>query len=176
MVRALEWMDIPRLAELERTLFADDAWSEQTWWAELAARPRRDYLVLTADPLPSTSGSASVPGPGKQPQPRRRREEIVGYAGLDLAGDVADVMTIAIAPAAQGRALGGGLLEILESRAREAGAAYLMLEVRDDNEPAKTLYTRAGFEVVRVRRRYYQPGDVDALELRKKLSSDREGE
>lgn len=145
IARAMSWTDIPRLAELERTLFAFDAWSEQTWWAELAARPRRDYLVLSDNGL------------------------IVGYAGLDLGGEVADVMTIAIAKDAQGGGLGAAMLEILESRAREAGAAYLMLEVRDDNESAKTLYDRAGFEVLTVRRRYYQPGDVDALVLRKAL-------
>ena len=147
VARPLRWMDIPRLAELELTLFAEDAWSERTWWAELAARPRRDYIVLT-----DAEGT-----------------QIVAYAGLDLAGEVADVMTIAVAPAARGRAVGARLLEVLESRAREAGAAYLMLEVRDDNEPAKKLYDRAGFELVRIRRRYYQPGDVDALELRKRL-------
>jgi len=145
IARAMSWTDIPRLAELERTLFAFDAWTEQTWWAELAARPRRDYLVLSDNGL------------------------IVGYAGLDLGGEVADVMTIAIAKDAQGGGLGAAMLEILESRAREAGAAYLMLEVRDDNESAKTLYDRAGFEVLTVRRRYYQPGDVDALVLRKVL-------
>lgn len=145
LARAMSWTDLARLSELERMLFAEDAWSEQIWWAELALRPRRDYLVLTDG------------------------EDLVGYAGLDLGGAVADVMTITVAPAARSRGLGAALLEILESRAREAGAAYLMLEVRDDNQPAKSLYERAGFDVLRVRRRYYQPGDVDALQLRKTL-------
>jgi len=145
VARAASWTDIPALVELEQELFADDAWSETTWWAELAARPRRDYVVVTED------------------------DGILGYGGLDLGGEVADVMTVAVSPRAQGRGLGLGLLEILERRAREAGAAYLLLEVRDDNEPAKSLYGRAGFEVLRVRRRYYQPGDVDALVMRKML-------
>lgn len=146
--RELAWTDIPRLAELETELFGPDAWSESTWWGELAGRPRRDYVVITRD------------------------DEIIGYAGLDLGGDVADVMTIAVAPAAQGSGLGSQLLDLLTGRAREAGAAYLMLEVRDDNEPAKRLYGRAGFEVLTVRRRYYQPGDVDALVMRQILRGD----
>lgn len=146
--RELAWTDIPQLAELETELFGPDAWSESTWWAELAGRPRRDYLVITRD------------------------DEIIGYAGLDLGGDVADVMTIAVAPAARGSGLGSQLLDLLAGRAREAGAAYLMLEVRDDNEPAKRLYGRAGFEVLTVRRRYYQPGDVDALVMRQILRGD----
>lgn len=146
--RELAWTDIPRLAELETELFGPDAWSESTWWAELAGRPRRDYVVVTRD------------------------DEIIGYAGLDLGGDVSDVMTIAVAPAARGSGLGSQLLDLLTGRAREAGAAYLMLEVRDDNEPAKRLYGRAGFEVLTVRRRYYQPGDVDALVMRQILRGD----
>jgi ribosomal-protein-alanine N-acetyltransferase len=145
VARALSWTDIPGLVELERRLFAHDAWTATTWWAELAARPRRDYVVLL------TGG------------------DIVGYGGLDLGGEVADVMTLAVAPEAQGTGLGAELLELMASRAREAGAAYLLLEVRDDNEPAKALYARAGFEVVTVRRRYYQPGDVDALVMRLRL-------
>ena len=71
-LRDVHWTDIEQLAQLERELFADDAWSQQTWWAELAGRPRRDYV-------------AEVEG-----------AEVLGYAGLDHGGDVADVMTIAV--------------------------------------------------------------------------------
>jgi len=39
----------------------------------------------------------------------------------------------------------------------------VLLEVRADNETAIRLYRRHGFEQISVRRRYYQPGDIDAL-------------
>lgn len=142
LARAMSWTDIPALVDLETELFGPHAWDAPTWWAELAARPRRDYLTLTAN------------------------EAIVGYAGLDLGGEVADLMTLAVAPSLQGGGLGAELLSLVVSRAREAGAAYLLLEVRDDNAPAKALYARAGFELLQVRRSYYQPGDIDALVLR----------
>lgn len=148
-LRDVHWTDIEQLARLERELFADDAWSQQTWWAELAGRPRRDYV-------------AEVEG-----------AEVRGYAGLDHGGDVADVMTIAVAPSARGRGLGRRLLDELETRARAGRAASVMLEVRADNAAAIGLYDRAGYTVVSIRRRYYQPGDVDALVMRKILS-DRE--
>lgn len=98
---------------------------------------------------------------------------MLGYAGLDRGGDVADVMTIAVAPSARGRGLGRRLLDELETRARAGRAASVMLEVRADNAAAIGLYDRAGYTVVSIRRRYYQPGDVDALVMRKILS-DRE--
>jgi [ribosomal protein S18]-alanine N-acetyltransferase len=145
-LRDVHWTDIEQLAQLERELFADDAWSQQTWWAELAGRPRRDYV-------------AEVEG-----------AEVLGYAGLDHGGDVADVMTIAVAPSARGRGLGRRLLDELETRARAGRAASVMLEVRADNAAAIGLYDRAGYTVVSTRRRYYQPGDIDALVMRKILS------
>ena len=145
ILRDLEWTDLETLAELEVTLFADDAWSAQTWWAELAGRPRRDYVVAVDD------------------------SQIVGYGGLDAAGDAADLMTIATVPEAQGRGLGRRLLDELVRRAERSGAGALLLEVRADNEAARRLYGTSGFEVISVRRRYYQPGDIDALVMRKHL-------
>lgn len=149
-LRELRWPDIPALAALESRLFGADAWSQPVWWSELAGRPRRDYVVATGDGA-------------------RGEEEVLGYAGLDLGGEVADVMTVAVAPQAQGRGLGSTLMGWLVRRARAGGAAYLMLEVRADNLPARAMYERFGFTQLGVRRRYYQPGDVDALILRADL-------
>lgn len=146
-LRELRWPDIPDLVELERDLFGPDAWAAATWWSELAERPRRCYVV-------ATDGD----------------EAVVGYGGIDRAGEVADVMTVAVAPDRQGHGTGEALMRHLMARARAGGAAHLMLEVRADNAPAQRLYHRLGFETIQVRRRYYQPGDVDALVLRAHLT------
>jgi ribosomal-protein-alanine N-acetyltransferase len=148
-LREVTWRDIPRLAELERSLFAKDAWSLETWWAELAGRPRRLYLVLEED------------------------DGIEGYAGLDLGGDIADVMTVAVVPASRGKGLGDLLVGELLRHAAEGGAGSVMLEVRADNGPARRLYERLGFEEVSVRRRYYQPDGVDAAIMRCRLDGGR---
>jgi ribosomal-protein-alanine N-acetyltransferase len=142
-VRQLRWTDIEAVVALERELFPDDAWSVASLWAELAARPRRSYTVAEDD-----------------------EGAVVGYAGVDLGGEVADVMTMAVASGAQGSGLGRRLLEELVTRAEADHAAYLMLEVRADNERARKLYESSGFELLTVRRRYYQPGDVDAHVMR----------
>jgi len=149
-MRPMRWTDIGGLVALERDLFPDDAWTAPTWWAELAARPRRDYVVEE--------------GPDGT---------IDGYAGVDLGGEVADVMTMAVAPAAQRRGLGRRLLDELVARAEGDHAAYLVLEVRDDNLAARKLYETRGFELLNTRRRYYQPGDVDAQVLRLTLAGAR---
>lgn len=145
VLREARWTDVPALAALEVELFVDDAWSEASWWSELAARPRRDYVVLASGDV------------------------VLGYAGVDHGGEVADVMTVAVAPGGRGRGSGAALLAELERRAAARGARHVMLEVRADNAAARSLYARAGYVLLSTRRRYYQPGDVDALVLRKTL-------
>lgn len=145
-LRELAWTDIPELVELETESFPDDAWSEASWWGELAGRPRRDYVVV------------------------RRGGELAAYAGLDHGGRVADLMTITVAPRHRGSGLGAELLDELEWRATQGGAEVLMLEVRADNTAARSLYDRRGYDVLNVRRGYYQPGNVDALVMRKMLA------
>ena len=144
-LREARWTDVPALAALEAQLFPDDAWSESTWWAELAGRPRRDYVVI------------------------EDADGVCGYAGIDHGGDVADVMTVAVASRARGRGIGRALVDELERRARGRGAVSVMLEVRADNGAARSMYEARGFAVLTTRARYYQPGDVDALVMRKLL-------
>lgn len=148
VLREARWQDIPELAALDAALFAGEAWTEATWWSELAGRPRRHYVV-------ETSGRGVEAG-----------ETVVGYGGLDVSGDIADVMTLGVSPRARRRGVGARLLLELIRVARRRGAQSLMLEVRADNGAARALYQAEGFTVLRVRPRYYQPGDVDALVMR----------
>ena len=148
-LRPATWRDISELTRLDAELFDHEAWREATWWDEFAARPKREYVVAVA--AQNTS------------------DEILGYAGLDVSGSTADVMTIATTHPARGRGVGKLLLRHLVERAAARGAEALMLEVRADNEPALGLYESFDFQRLTVRRRYYQPGDVDAVIMRKLL-------
>lgn len=142
-LRPLRWWDVEQLAVLERELFAADAWSTETWWAELAA-PGRWY------------GCAVDAATG---------ERVAGYAGASVGGAESDVMTVAVAPWAQGRGIGGLLVTALVDAVRERGATQLLLEVRADNAVASRLYARHGFERIAVRRSYYGDG-LDAWIMR----------
>jgi ribosomal-protein-alanine N-acetyltransferase len=87
---------------------------------------------------------------------------LLGYAGLAVAADEAEVRTIGVAPAAQGRGVGRALLHDL---LRAAGPRRVLLEVRCDNEPAIALYESEGFVRVGLRRHYYQPSGADAYTM-----------
>ena len=156
--------DVPRVAELERELFGPSAWSEAMIRGELTA-PGRWYVAADdpADAALDAQGDGSGPGGGSR--------ALVGYAGLWFDGDVTQVMTIGVAPAAQRQGIGSALLEALVTRSRDLGASAVLLEVRVDNDAAVALYERFGFAVLGRRRRYYQPEDADAWTMRLDLDA-----
>ncbi|MFF3936080.1 ribosomal protein S18-alanine N-acetyltransferase [Streptomyces phaeofaciens] len=147
VLREMRWWDIEPVLELEKDLFPEDAWSRGMFWSDLAhargAEATRRYLVATEG------------------------ERIVGYAGLAANADIADVQTIAVARDHWGTGLGGRLLTELLRAATSFECAEVMLECRVDNVRAQKLYERFGFEPIGFRRGYYQPGNVDALVMRR---------
>lgn len=136
----LRWWQIPEIARLEQQLFVSDSpWTEAMLWSELAA----GWYYRIA---------------------RGENDVILGYAGLATSSDEAEVQTIGVHPAAQGRGIGRLLLRDL---LREAASRTVFLEVRTDNTAAIALYESEGFERVGLRRRYYQPSGADAYTMRR---------
>lgn len=131
----MRWPDLPRVAELEQLLFPTDSpWTQEMFWAELAGR--HHYVVV------------------------RENDEVIGYAGLGIVDeDEAEVRTIGVHPDHRGKGLGRHLLDDL---LRAAGDVRVLLEVRTDNDVARTLYESVGFTTIGTRRNYYRPSGADA--------------
>jgi [ribosomal protein S18]-alanine N-acetyltransferase len=86
-----------------------------------------------------------------------------------IAGDEAEVLTLAVIPANRCHGLGRALLDAALRAMRDRGARVVFLEVSEANQAARVLYAAAGFIEVGRRRRYYADG-TDALILRAALS------
>lgn len=102
----------------------------------------------------------------------REPTELLGFVLARTVAEEAEVLTLAVAPAAQRRGIGRSLLEKAAVEATAAGAQRLLLEVSVDNIAAIELYGRAGFVGLGVRRGYYgrcDGGRVDALVLARQL-------
>ncbi|MCF6524131.1 ribosomal protein S18-alanine N-acetyltransferase [Streptomyces sp. JJ36] len=144
----MRWWDIDAVLGLEKVLFPQDAWTAGMFWSELAyargPRPTRRYLVAA------------------EPDGR-----LAGYGGLAVTDRTGDVQTIGVLPSYEGGGLGSRLLTALLSAADDFACEEVMLEVRVDNARARRLYERFGFRPVGVRRGYYQPGNIDALVMRR---------
>ncbi len=80
--------------------------------------------------------------------------EPVGFSLVRAVADEAELLLLAVDPAAQRRGIGQALLDEFIAGALARGAHRLHLEVRDGN-PAIALYRAAGFSPAGRRRNYY---------------------
>ena len=83
--------------------------------------------------------------------------------GRVLAGE-AEILTVAVDPAAQCQGRGRRLLEQFLADAIAHGATQAFLDVAEDNAPALALYARAGFSAVGRRRGYFTRRDGPAFD------------
>lgn len=151
-IRPMRLSDVERVLPLEQLLFAGDPpWTAEVFRSELADMPGSRWYVVA--------------------ETVHKPREVVGYAGLRLPafrGDPADVYTVAVAPAWQRHRIGSRLMRVMVDEARANAAESLLLEVRADNEPARSFYTRHGFVCIG-RRPGYFGGRRDALVMRRQL-------
>lgn len=96
---------------------------------------------------------------------------LAGFILSRLAAGEAEILSVAVAPSYRSRGLAQKLLQMHLRRLAGLGCRTLFLEVDEDNEPARRLYRRAGFEQVGRREAYYGRGTGAraALVLRRDL-------
>lgn len=134
------------LMPFEREMFGPEAWSRQSYLAELSDTRHRTYVAAE-----DADGA------------------LLGWAGVRVLADEGEILTVGVVPGARRRGIGARLVEHLVTTARERGAKALYLEVRVDNEAAQGLYEREGFTRVGLRRGYYDGGRVDAVVMLREL-------
>ncbi|PZX18381.1 ribosomal-protein-alanine N-acetyltransferase [Palleronia aestuarii] len=94
-----------------------------------------------------------------------------GFALGSVVADEAELLTLAIDPAAQRQGKGRDCLSRYHAAARMRGAVTAFLEVAETNVAARALYARAGYARTGLRRGYYADGAqrIDALLLSRAL-------
>ncbi len=95
-------------------------------------------------------------------------EGLVGYGGVRVAGDEAEIELIAVSEMYRRCGRGGKILCDLLEIAKEHGARRVFLEVRVSNAAAQLLYLKAGFRGLYARSRYYPDGE-DAVVMVKEI-------
>lgn len=138
--------DLEALVDLEALTFPEDPWTPFMLADELMSPASRYWIAA------DESGA------------------LIGYGGVKVGGDQADVMTIGVAPQARGRGAGAAILDALLDWARQAGAAEIFLDVRPSNEGAIALYNSRGFVEIGRRPRYFRNPVEEAVEMRAPLT------
>ena len=136
--------DVDALADLEASAMGAEAWSRASVAAEVAAAADGRVVLVARD-----GGT----------------DDLVGWVDLAVAGDVADLLRVAVAPVARRRGAAGALL-------RQAYAVLpvavdrVLLEVAASNSAARALYADQGFTEIARRAGYYRDGG-DALVMQR---------
>ncbi len=132
MIRPAALADLPDLVALELELFGADAWNETLVRQEIEG-PGRRFVVDVDD-----SGA------------------LTGYAVTMSAGDIVDLLRIAVRPEARRGGLASRLLD--ELLVDTDDASRMLLEVSVTNAEALGFYVARQFSVIDVRPHYYRDG------------------
>lgn len=100
-----------------------------------------------------------------------RSEEPQGFVLAWAAAGDSELLTVAVVPEARRKGVGASLVTAAGVTALVRGAASMHLEVAEDNEPARALYRKLGYEEAGRRHAYYagEGGSVDAIVMRRTL-------
>ena len=128
MIRSATESDIPAILELEAALFGPEAWSEEQVRQELVG-PGRRFLVL---------------------------DDLSGYAVTMTAGDIVDLLRIAVHPQTRREGIASQLLDAMLEGTDDA--SRMLLEVSVANADALAFYVARQFSVIDVRPHYYRDG------------------
>jgi len=136
-IRLMTEDDISSVLKIERSVFSDP-WQEEIFYNEI-----------------DIDGSYVIEDTEKQ--------KICGYlCGMHILNEYS-LQNIAIAKDYQNKGLGKLLLKSILQRNIESGYYNCYLEVRKSNCKAITFFKKYGFDIVHIKKEYYQNPQEDAL-------------
>jgi len=137
-------MDAVALHALEKVIYSgEDPWSLAQFKEELGAGDRY-YLIALFE------------------------GEVIGYAGVMVAGDVCDILTLSVLSAHRRKGIAREMLKRMIDWSRNRKVDAIMLEMLVGNREAEPLYLSQGFRKIAERADYYGPGKPATI-MRKEL-------
>lgn len=97
----------------------------------------------------------------------KKQNEIIGFAGIKIIIDEADIMNIVVKKSYRNNGIGSLLLENLILISNKKNLNFINLEVDCKNTIAINLYKKFEFEEISLRKNYYK--NNDAMIMKKKL-------
>ena len=140
-IREMAFDDISPIAEIETRNFSPaEVWDANGFLTHLL---REDALYVVAVRKEAKT------------EPEWQDPEILGYAGILMVPDEADVTKVSVVPEEKRKGIGEALLRELMKMAPSRGIRKIFLEVRESNSAAIRLYEKTGFETVGRRKQDY---------------------
>lgn len=101
-----------------------------------------------------------------------QEQSLAGFVLATSLFETAEILTIAVDPKHQGKGLALALMQAAEAFALQQEAEVMLLEVAEDNDPARRLYDKLGYQEISRRKGYYRRAGgvrVDAFNMSKAL-------
>ena len=89
--------------------------------------------------------------------------QVVGYIGMSFVLDEGYIYNVAVKADSRKNGVGSALIQTLVTHCRKNNFAFLTLEVRESNAPARSLYEKFGFIKVGERKNYYSDPTENAV-------------
>lgn len=138
VIRFMTVDDLDAVMAVEKDAFSTP-WDSAIFKSEITSNQFAHYLVYEID------------------------DEIIGYCGLWVVMDEAQITNIAIHSSYRGHKLGEHLLRYVLAFLKQMEVTKLSLEVRVSNHVAQNLYRKLGFQEGGIRKNYYSDNLEDAL-------------
>ncbi|MBQ8623184.1 MAG: ribosomal protein S18-alanine N-acetyltransferase [Oscillospiraceae bacterium] len=130
LFRPMKPSDLADIIEIEKTCFTADAWSEE----DFIYRMNEDtwhFVNLTLED----------------------NGKVAAYLSATVVADEMNIDSVAVSPDYRRKGYASKLINLAIEKAR---TKFVMLEVRESNTPAITLYKSLGFKEVGLRKNYYE--------------------
>ena len=99
----------------------------------------------------------------------RTNDRLMGYIILWFLQEEVQISNFALHPDFRRLGVGEAVLRDVLDKIKKEGAKTIFLEVRPSNRAARSLYEKLGFQILGVRKNYYQSPIEDALIMGKNL-------
>lgn len=131
----------------------------------------KDILISDFDDFwtPETLKS-EIQGENKKYIVAKENKDIVGFAGILLNFEEAEIMNIVTKISKRGQGIGNLLLRKIIEIAKINHIDKIFLEVNENNQIALQLYEKAGFEKISLRKKYYNHQE-DAIIMSKNINN-----
>lgn len=137
--RKMTVVDVPAVHQIELVSFPTP-WTLDSFYHEMTENQFAYYVIAIDD-----------------------NEQIIGFCGMWMVIDAAQITNVAVLEVARGFGIGEGLMREAMRIAKENGMETMSLEVRVTNSVAQNLYRKLGFQDGGIRKGYYVDNGEDAL-------------
>lgn len=138
IIRKMKEQDLMQVTAIEKSLFSDP-WSESAF-RDTLQQEEADFIIAEDD-----------------------AGDIIGYCGAYRALDEAEIVNVAIKKECQNHGIGAVMVQDLIDREKKRNVRFFILEVRESNVSAQCCYQKLGFQVIGVRKNFYDCPKENAL-------------